>query len=190
VNRNFLLLLLCAWVAFGFGWFKKKDKENVVKVKADPAAVLQNGYALLFKLMEDEKDVSKLLIIKKETPELHELIKTIAERAKLAHQNLEMLVKGNIHVNLKDDGLPAAESATRESISKIKAKELLGAKGSELELLLLLSQSEALTYGSNLAGVLAASETEPKRKDLMDRLAADLGELRGRVMKMLSQHYH
>lgn len=158
-------------------------------VKAEPAAVLEHGYALLFRLMGDEKDVSKLLIIKKEKSELHDLIKEIAVRAKVAHQDLETLGNTDAHLNLKDEGLPPAEKATREAISKVKAKELLGAKGAELELLLLLSQNEALAYGSNLAGVLAASETRPKRKAFLEQLATDLDHLRGRVVTMLADHY-
>jgi len=188
VNRKLLLLGLCGFLACGFSWFKKKDK--TVTVKTDPAAVVEHGYALLFKLMGDEKDVSKLLIIKKETSELHQVIKAIAERAKVAHEDLEALGKRDARLNLKNEGLPAAEEATRESISKTKARELLAAKGAELELLLLLTQNEALSYGSNLAGVLAASESDGTRKAMLEQLARDLGELRGRVLKMLTNHYH
>jgi hypothetical protein len=187
MNRTIFLLGFCAFLTCGFGWFKKKEK--VVTVKAEPAAVLENGYALLFDLMGDEKDVSKLLIIKKETSELHELIKAIAVRAKVAHEDLETLGKADARLNLKDQGLPAAETATRQSISKMKGRELLAAKGTELELLLLLTQNEALTYGSNLTGLLAASESDAKRKAFLEQLAADLGDLRGRVVKMMLNHY-
>jgi hypothetical protein len=186
--HKLIALALCSLMFCGFGWFRKKDK--TIHVKADPTQILQNGYALLYKLMGDEKDVSKLLIIKKETSELHNLIKAISERAKSAHESLNALARTGLALNLQNDGLPEAETATRQSISKLKARQLLGAKGPELELLLLLSQNEALAYGQNLAGVLAASETDQKRKYFLDALSSDLGALQDRVLKMLMEHYH
>jgi hypothetical protein len=148
-----------------------------------------HGYALLFDLLGDEKNVSKLLIIKRERSELKEVIKTISHTAGEAHKQLEKFGKADAKLNLKDKGLPAAETATRESIGKAKAKELLTDKGKDFELKLLLSQNEALSYGEHLALTAAAKETNPQRLQFLQNLARDLGQLRQRVVGILGAHY-
>ncbi|HUR45068.1 MAG TPA: hypothetical protein VMZ27_04250 [Candidatus Saccharimonadales bacterium] len=148
-----------------------------------------NGYALLYDLMGDEKNVSKLLIIKRERNELKEIVKAISHTAGEAHKQLDAFAKADPSLGLKDKGLPAAEVATRESISKAKAKELLTDKGKDFELQLLLSQNEALTYGQHLALTAALKETSAPRVQFLQSLSRDLGQLRQRVIAMLSAHY-
>lgn len=182
-----VLALAVPWVC-GFGWFKKDKKQDKqtseTKVEITQGS-LPAGYALLFQLLGDESNVSKLLIVKKERSELHDLIKEISRQASAAHKSLEQIAK-RAGINLRDQQLPAVESATRESIGKEKAKQLLGARGDELEFRLLLTQNEALTYASHLARVIASVETDPKLKELLLATSAEFDELRGRVMRMLS----
>ena len=153
------------------------------------SSIGDHGYALLYDLMGDEKDVSKLLIIKRERTELGNLIKEIAERSSRAHKQLEAFAKANPGLNLKDLGLPSAEVATREGISKAKGKQLLGAKGKELELELLLAQDEALVYGSHLAGAIAISEPNSERGQFLRELASDLGGLRQKLVDQIAANY-
>jgi hypothetical protein len=148
-----------------------------------------HGYALLFDLLGDEKNVSKLLIIKRERAELKEVIKAISHSAGEAHKQLEKFGKSDPTLNLKDKGLPAAEVAARESISKAKAKELLTDKGKDFELKLLLSQNEALTYGEHLTLTAAAKETNPQRLQFLQNLTREMGQLRQRVVGVISGHY-
>jgi hypothetical protein len=181
------VLLLC-----GFGWFKK-DKPNSPNSKQEHSKQEQTiraedlpvGYALLFKLLSDEKDVSKLLLIKHDNRALHELIKEISHVTGDAHKSLEKFAKP-AGINLQDQQLPAIETAARESISKEKAKQLLGSKGTDFQFRLLLTQNEALTYGRHLALALTRCETEAGRKQFLESLAARLDELQDRVMRMLS----
>jgi hypothetical protein len=72
-----------------------------------------NGYALLFDLLGDEKNVSKLLIIKRERAELRDLIREIAQRCGKAHDELERFARADRTLNLKAHGLPPAESESR-----------------------------------------------------------------------------
>jgi hypothetical protein len=148
-----------------------------------------HGYALLFDLMGDEKNVSKLLIIKRERLELKDVVKAISRTAGDARKQLEKFGKAEPALNLKDKGLPGAEIAARESISKAKAKELLTDKGKDFELKLLLSQNEALTYGEHLALTIAQKETHPQRLKFLQNLTRDLGQLREQVVGILSAHY-
>lgn len=147
--------------------------------------VLQNGYALLFDLLSDEKDVSLLRFIKSEQPELKTLMLDISRVSGEAHQRLEEFGKADPKLNLKNEGLPLAELAARKSIGTMKTRLLLHSKGDEFELHLLLSQNEALVYGANLAQVTAASETDSQRALFLRQTADRLLALDSRVLDLL-----
>src|SRR3954470_2274348 len=156
---------------------------------ADPTTTEQasrHGYALLFDLLGDEQNVSKLLIVKRDRPELKKLVKEISTASGKAHKELEKLDKHGI--NLKDQGLPTAETQARKSISHEKGKTLLAEKGSDFEIALLLTQNEALTYGSHLAQVVAKGETDADRVRFLQQVSADFNRLRDEVMQMLREH--
>jgi len=182
------------WLSFGCllvaGWgcetFNRPEKASVAPVggRSD-----QHGYALLADLCGDEKDVSKLRFLKRERPELKALLQEIAETNRVAHDTLQRFAKAAPALNLKDTGLPAEEVAARKAISKFKEKTILSSKGKELEVQLLLAQNEALTYGSHLAGVIAQAEADPQRREFLEQLAATLGRLQQRVLRMLSSGY-
>jgi len=152
-----------------------------------PAQISSHGYALLFDLLGDEQNVSKLLIVKRDGPELKKLVKQISEFSGKAHKDLEKLAK-HANIDLKDLGLPDAETQTRKSISREKGKTLLAEKGDDFEFALLLTQNEALTYGAHLAGVLAAGESQSERMRFLQRLSSDLTHLRQEVTRMLREH--
>jgi len=147
------------------------------------------GHALLFQLLGDEKNVSKLLIIKRERTELRDLIRDIAQRCRTAHEELERLAKADSGLNLKTNGLPAVEIGTRDAIGKTKAKQLLTESGKEFELRLLIAQHEALTYGSHLAAAIAKTEANPQRAQFLRRLSSDFEVLENRVSSMLMANY-
>jgi hypothetical protein len=141
-------------------------------------------------LLGDEKNVSKLLIIKRERAELRDLIRDIAQRCGTAHEELERIAKADAGLDVKTNGLPAVEIGTRDAIGKAKAKQLLTESGKEFELRLLITQHEALTYGSHLAATVAKSEPNPERAQILRRLASDLEVLESRVTSMLLANYN
>src|SRR5688500_15678806 len=57
--------------------------------QSDTPGAADPGYALLFDLMGDERNVSKLLLIKRERAAVRDLIKEISDRSARAHQELE-----------------------------------------------------------------------------------------------------
>jgi hypothetical protein len=191
-RKEFALLLLLGVVP---GFFtaapasEKAPSAPQTDIGAASSASSNHGYALLFDLLGDEKNVSKLLIIKRERAELKEVVKAISHAAGEAHKQLEKFGKKDRSLNLKDMGLPGAETAARESISKAKAKELLTDKGQDFELKLLLSQNEALTYGQHLASTAAQRESNPQRQQFLQNLARELDQLRRRVVDILGAHY-
>jgi len=153
-----------------------------------PPGPTGHGYALLFDLLGDEKNVAKLLLIKRESAALREVIKEISAQAGRAHQQLEAFAKEDRRLNLKDLGLPAAEVETRKKISSLRGKQLLGSKGGEFELNLLMTQEMALTYGIQLAEVTAAHESDPIRAKFLRQLSHDFGSLEQKVMALMLAH--
>jgi len=148
-------------------------------------SIRNNSLALLADLLGDEKNLSKILIIKHNSDELGKLVKDISLAAGEGATVLEALAKADPGINLKGTGLPPGEAATRKAISKTKESLLLHSKDAEFEFQLLLTQSEGLNYGAHLA--MVAAENEPRAERVRDflRLAAQLRELDERVLTML-----
>ena len=150
-------------------------------------ATRDNSLALLNELLNEEKHVSKLLIIKRETDALHQLIKNISQAAAAGADQLKTLAKANPGLDFTANRLPAGEKATRESIAKAKQHTLLHTKGAEFEFQLLLTQSEALGYATHLALVAAENEPQPARAQQFADLSARLRVLHEQVLAMLRQ---
>jgi len=181
-NLSFLLLALIGVVQLGCSTAQRP-------VSGTQSSAPNQAQALLFGLLSDEKNVSKLLIIKRERPELRALINEISERAGKAHKELEAFAKSDRTLNLKDQGLPSAEVVTRNAIAKARAKELLTESGKEFELRLLLAQNEALTYGAYLAATAAANDTVANRRQALQQLSSDLLQLQKKTVDLLLKNY-
>ena len=183
---SFVLLALVAVIQLGCRTAPRPISETGSSAST---ASSSQAHALLFGLLGDEKNVSKLLIIKRERPELRALIHEISERAGKAHKELEAFAKSDRTLNLKDQGLPSAEVLTRNAIAKARTKELLTESGKEFELRLLLTQNEALTYGGYLAATAAASDTLGNRRQMLEQLSTDLLQLQKKTGDMLLKNY-
>src|SRR4051812_33842545 len=79
------------------------------------AETRNNALSLLFALLDDERNVSKLLIIKRDRRELHEVIKNISTTADSVHKQLAKMANEDATLNLKASALPPGEKATRDS---------------------------------------------------------------------------
>ncbi|HKQ38670.1 MAG TPA: hypothetical protein VJ063_11375 [Verrucomicrobiae bacterium] len=148
-----------------------------------------HAHALLFDLLGEEKNVSKLLIIKRERAELKTLINEISQRTGKAHKELEQFARSDRSLNLKDLGLPSAEVLTRKAIAKTRAKELLTESGKDFELHLLLTQNEALVYGGHLAAIAATSDTVTNRHQMLQQLSTDILQIQRKTAEMLLKNY-
>ena len=89
------------------------------KKTLDPAT-RDNCLALLDDLLNDEKNVSKLLIIKRNTTELKNLAVSISKTSANGAKLLKQIGKQEPGLNLKGTLLPAGEVATRKAITKTK----------------------------------------------------------------------
>jgi hypothetical protein len=82
-----------------------------------------------------------------------------------------------------------AEKETRDLISKTRAKELITKSGEKFELRILLTQSEALTYGAHLAVVVQSHESDPQRKKFLADTSQRLQELHQAVIDLMHERW-
>lgn len=162
VKRFFIpgvaLLMLC-------GGAKAQKSSAPEKGKSDDDKKIEirnNAASLLADLLGDEKNLGKILIIKHPAPGVDKLVKEIAKTAGDEADELEKMAKADKALNLQAMQLPPGETATRSAISRTKEHDLLFSSGTEFELNLLLTQTDALEYGSHLARVAAANSPSPE----------------------------
>jgi hypothetical protein len=150
---------------------------------------LSGGYALLYDLASKEKQSSQLSIIKTISPELKSLLERISETSKVTAKELETLARMNPPLNLEVSHLPTIERAARDSIDKETTKQILRSTGVDLEFNMVSSQLAAMNYAAHLARSLAVVETNPRRKEFLQRTDRKFSDLHSQVYKMLFTRY-
>ena len=150
-----------------------------------PQSTRNNSYSLLHQLLEEQKDVSLLHFIKQEHSNVKDLIKKIADTSGSGSKLLEDFAKHDPSINLDDIGLPPGELATRAAIASSKKMELLGQTGDKLELTLLLTQTEALSYAWHLAKVASENDPQPDRARALAVVSTNMENLYQEVFTML-----
>jgi hypothetical protein len=95
---------------------KKQDQKD--DKEAQKIEVRNNAASLLADLLGDEKNVSKLLIIKHGSPETEQLIKTISKAADDGGKQLDALAKADSALKLDAMQLPPGEKDARDAESK------------------------------------------------------------------------
>lgn len=157
----------------------------VAPVNNAALAVRNNAFALLTDLLNDEKNLSKILLIKFESPEVDRLVTDISRTADEGAHLLKSFSKNDPALMQTKLDLPPGEAATRDAIAKTKRQQLLHTKGKEFEFELLLTQVQALNYGAQLAAVIAAHEPQPERAQQFSNLSARFKNLYVEVITLL-----
>jgi hypothetical protein len=160
--------------------------ERPAPVSSSQAADLRNNtYSLLYDLLQDERHLSKLLIIKRESRELKDLVKRISDMAGDGADRLKTMAKTDRSLHLLSVSLPPGEAATRKAIADTKKSLLLGQSGPAFEREVLLTQVEALNYGSHLAGVAAVHDSNRDRASYLSNLSTNFYVLREEALGLL-----
>jgi hypothetical protein len=144
-----------------------------------------NCYSLLHQLLDEQKDISMLRFIKREHSDVKNLINRIAASSGAGSELLEDFARQDPSLRLDDIRLPPGETATRAAIASTERKELLGQTGDKFELTLLLTQTEALSYGWHLAKVASENEPQPNRARALAGMSEDLKKLYHEEFAML-----
>jgi hypothetical protein len=158
---------------------------SVATPRGTRASIRNEGYSILYELLGKQRSLDTLLLVKNERVEVRRVIKEIARVSKEGHAQLTNFAKADASLDFKAVGLPLAETKTRQAIEATRTKQLLLSSGGKFELHLLLSQSEALSYGAHLARVIRELDSEPTRQAALEALAQGLERLREDVLKLL-----
>jgi len=156
---------------------KATDKEKI--------EVRNNAASLLVDILGDEKNLSKILLIKHNSAEFGRLVKSISKTAGDEAGKLETLAKNDPTLNLHALQLPPGEIATRAAISKTKEHELIFSSGEKFELNLLLTQTNALDYASHLAKIAAENSSSPEQQKIFHAFDVALNNLFQQVVAKL-----
>jgi hypothetical protein len=141
-----LLFCICARL-------EEKQPANVQSSAPEKLEIRNNVASLLYDLLGYGKNVGKILIIKRNSEELGQLIKAISKASVDGEKQMEQVAKNSSGLNLRAIQLPQGEKATRDAVAKTKEHELLFSSREEFEFNLLLTQAEALSYGWHLAKI-------------------------------------
>ncbi len=196
VSSRHVLTLAALIAVCGCKQFASTPNPNIGNAEATaterpanlPQHVRNNCASLLYDLLNDEKNLSKILIIKRESDDLHQVVKSISTTAADAAKQLEQIARSDASLNLKVMSLPSGEAATRQAISKTKEHELLHSKGADFQFKLLLTQTEGLNYGVHLAKVAARNESRPENIRVFAGIQANLAKLYLEVCNQLRRN--
>jgi len=151
----------------------------------DKMQVRNNASSLLAQLLDQEKNVSMVLIIKHGSRELSGLIKAISTAAADGAKRLKSLAQDDPTLDLRRQELPAGEKASRDALGKTAEHDLLLSSGADFEFTLLLTQAQALNYGSHLARVAADNSADPGEADAFLTMSRTLDRLLTQVKAMM-----
>jgi len=153
------------------------------------AAKLQlrnNAASLLRDLLDDEKNVGKVFVIK-HGEEVKPLVKLIAAAAEANENELLQLTNADPELNLQALDLPPGEKAARDAEAKSEEHELLFTSGAQFEFNLLLTQEEAQNYGSHLAKVAAENSSQPEEVATFTRISEGMKHLYEQTVREMRQ---
>jgi hypothetical protein len=151
----------------------------------DKMQVRNNASSLLEQLLDQEKNVSKVLIIKHGSRELSGLIRAISTAASDGAKRLKGLAQDDPTLDLGRQELPVGEKASRDAIGRTEEYDLLMSSGTDFEFTLLLTQAQALNYGSHLAKVAADNSADPKEAEALLAMSRTLDQLLTQVKAMM-----
>jgi hypothetical protein len=184
--RHAVILLPLALFASGCATPETERSSPSPTAQVPPNQIRSDCYSLLYDLLQDEKNLDKLLIVKRESPELRKQVKAIATAAASGAKQLESYAMADSTINLKAQYLPAGEIAVRKAVADTKKKVLLKPFNPRFEFHLLLTQTEALSYGWHLAEVAASHEPDPRRSSGLRTLSQTLKILYDEAVSLLA----
>lgn len=129
-----------------------------------------NCYSMLNDLLDQQKHVGLLLLIKREESDVRKLVRRIAAASSEGASMLKRFAKEDPTLSLDDTWLPPGEAQTRDAISKTTRDRLLQESGADFELTLLLTQTQAVNYAAHLAQVAGEADTDAGRAQAMVKM--------------------
>jgi hypothetical protein len=151
----------------------------------EKAQLRSNAVGLLYDLLEQEKNVSKVFAVKDASKEVVSLVKLIAATALVEDKELTRLARADSGLNIKSMSLPPGETAARAAESKSEEYDLLFSSGANFEFNLLLTQAQAEDYGWHLAKVAAENSTLSSEKRTFTNISMQMEHLYEETIKQM-----
>jgi hypothetical protein len=148
-------------------------------------ALRNNAVSLLYDLVGQEKNVSKVLLIKHDSADLGRLIHAISLTTGDISDRLDRMAAADPALKLHALRLPIGEKATRDAIAKTEEHELLFSTGDNFQFQLLLTQADALSYGWHLAKMAADNSKQPEEVRAFTEMSGAMKDLYQQVVGML-----
>jgi hypothetical protein len=183
--KNTVLLLFVFLVTVAMLWGEPRPISTAaapVDADSGKVAVRNNAASLLADLLGNEKNLSKILIIKHEPENFSQLVKSISKAADDGHKDLDELAKSDKSLDLKALQLPPGETAVRQAISKTQEHELLSSSGAKFRLDLLLTQTDAMSYAEHLAMVAGQNSANEQEQSKFQAMQNQYGQLYQQVV--------
>lgn len=169
--RPLLLLLLALGLIVGC---RTPSPRPVARSESGPVNVRNTAYSLLAELLNQQKRVGLLLLIKREENDVRLLVRRIAAASSEGAALLERFAQEDPSLSLQDTWLPPGEAETREAIALTTRERLLEQSGADFELTLLLAQIQAVNYAAHLAKVATQADKDVERVQSVRRLQREM----------------
>jgi hypothetical protein len=183
----FYSLLLCTIIFPGCVTAPFTGHQTKIDFKGYTNREAYAGYALLSNLVNKEKNVDKILILKKANGEVENFIKETAQTFLVFHEEL------NRTSSLKDKILdlkavfPETELRARALIEKNTTATLLTSNGEDFEFQILLTQQKALEYAESLILTLQEQDLNTTRIAMLKKYEKKLHFLKIKAMQLLQK---
>ena len=184
LEQKLVMMLFFLVIAF-MGSGCSAPRSGLVSDSVRPGAERDAAYAILYELLDDEAQLDAILILKSSSPETELLIREIAASSAGMRDELKMMIDRDPDLTRTVTGLPVAEADARDRISNATASTLLTTSGEEFELLILITQEKAMSYGQHLAGALADQDDDQKRVESLRRMSSVMESFHGRTRDLL-----
>jgi hypothetical protein len=144
------------------------------------------GYGLLYKLMSDDSDVSKIVIFTRADDSVVNLIREIASACQAAKKQMDEFPKSDNRIEYDEPDLPYIEAKGRKQQASDDEDALLTSSGKEFEVRLIVSQAQATDYAVQLSKALEENEADPGRKAFLTKVSKQFAECHARLMNLLT----
>jgi len=154
--------------------------------------MLSEGYSLLHEEAGDFDRAKWILLVKKESESVHDVIAAASNLGDDVKKDLERIARDYPGVRIDLDPLPEMENRKRAAIAKDRAKyfaPVVGHGGREYERTVLIALANGLNHERHLCEVMAAAEPDAGLQKFLLDTEKRFSALNERVNALLEKEY-
>ena len=159
----------------------------------DQRQILNEGYSLLYRDLDDLSKIHLIFLVKSESNPVNELTTAVTEYADSLKSTLDRVARDYPAVNIKLDPLPVIEQRTRSEIGKdrlLSFAPVVGLTGESFDRRVLQNLEGLLNHLRFNAKALADAEPEPSLKQIATTAHNKLDGFYMQVLDMLREKYY